>query len=77
MSAKDSDPEYYSYLPSVALRPEVYGVSLETLLPAAAAAAGTRGAVTPGRPLALPPVPSLQLPVHSPRERGAGRTNPN
>lgn len=37
MLAKDSDPESYSYLPLAALRPEVYGVSLETLLPAAAA----------------------------------------
>lgn len=75
--AKDSDPEYYSYLPSAALRPEVYGVSLETLLPAAAA--GTRGA---DRPLTLPPLPkaaglSLHLPVPSPRERGAGRTSPD
>lgn len=55
MSAKDSDPEYYSYLPSATPRPEVYGLRLETLLPAAAAV--TRGAVTLGRPLILLPMP--------------------
>jgi len=47
-----------------------------------AVAAGTREAVMLGRALILPPVPkaaglSLQLPLHSPREQVAGRTNPN
>lgn len=58
MSAKGSDPKYYSYLPSPPLRPEVYGVSLEALL--SAAAAGTRVAVMLGRPLTLPPIPRQQ-----------------
>lgn len=75
MLSEDSDSEYYSYLPSAALRPEVYGVSLETLLPAAAA--GTRGAMTLGRPLTLPPVPkaaglSLQLSVTHPGNEEQG-----
>lgn len=41
--AKDSDPEHYSYLSSAALRPEVYGASLETLLTAAGRYQGRHG----------------------------------